>query len=56
MQILKKPSIRSTIDWVKTMMSLNYNKLDENSFDETVDVVLKSQDDVTKVKKDFRFK
>lgn len=56
MQILKKPSIRATIDWVKTMMSLKYDKLDKNSFDETVDVVLKAQDDVTKVKKDFRFK
>ena len=30
--------------------------LDENSFDETVDVVLKAHDDVIKVKKDFRFK
>ena len=56
MQILKKPSIRATIDWVKTMMSLGYNNLDKNSFEETVDVVLKAQDDVDKVKKDFRFK
>ncbi len=55
MQILKKPSIRATIDWVKTMLYLNYNKLDEDSFNETLDVALKSKDDVVKVKKDFRF-
>jgi MoxR-like ATPase len=53
MKLVKKPSIRATVDWVKTLMSFNVNELDDESFSKTVSVVLKSEEDKKKVLKKF---
>jgi MoxR-like ATPase len=49
MNLLKKPSIRATVDWVKTLITLKHDKLDDDSFKDTVGVVLKNQDDKKKL-------
>ncbi len=51
--LIKKPSIRATVDWVKTMLARGYNEMEEESFQETVGVVLKNQDDKKKVEDHF---
>ncbi|MDZ4171269.1 MAG: MoxR family ATPase [Methanobacteriaceae archaeon] len=53
MNLLKKPSIRATVDWVKTLITLKHDKLDDKSFKDTVGVVLKNQDDKKKVEVHF---
>ncbi len=51
--LIKKPSIRATVDWVKTILALGYSQLDEETFQDTVGVALKNQDDKEKVKNQF---
>ena len=53
MNLLKKPSIRATVDWVKTLLEFNSEKLDDEIFKKTVSVVLKSESDKKKVLKKF---
>jgi len=53
MKLVKKPSIRATVDWVRTLMSFDAKELDSETFDKTVSVVLKSEDDRKKVLKKF---
>ena len=53
MNLIKKPSIRATIDWVKTLMSFNETELNSKNFKDTVSVVLKSEDDKKKVMKKY---
>lgn len=53
MNLIKKPSIRATIDWVKTLMSFNETELNSENFKDTVSVVLKSEDDKKKVMKKY---
>lgn len=53
MALNKKPSIRATVDWVKTLMALGNEELSEETFKETVSVVLKNQDDKKKVERHF---
>lgn len=51
--LIKKPSIRATVDWVKTILALGHSQLDEETFQDTVGVALKNQDDKEKVKNQF---
>ncbi len=53
MNLLKKPSIRATVDWVKTLIEFNSEELDDETFKKTVSVVLKSESDKKKVLKKF---
>lgn len=53
MTLNKKPSIRATIDWIKTLMAMGNEELGEEAFKETVSVVLKNQDDKKKVERHF---
>ncbi|UTB31971.1 MAG: MoxR family ATPase [Methanobacterium sp. ERen5] len=53
MKLVKKPSIRATIDWVKTLMNFNETELNQENFKDTVAVVLKSEDDKKKVMKKY---
>lgn len=53
MALNKKPSIRATLDWVKTLIAMGNEELGEDSFKETVSVVLKNQDDKKKVERHF---
>ena len=53
MNLLKKPSIRATVDCVKTLLAFNAKDLDDKTFNETVSVVLKNESDKKKVLKKF---
>ena len=53
MNLHKKPSIRATVDWVKTLLTFNIKELDDESFKKTVSVVLKGESDKKKVLKKF---
>ena len=53
MNLIKKPSIRGTVDWVKTIISFNENELDDKTFNKTVSVVLKNEEDKKKVMKKY---
>ena len=52
MNLLKKPSIRATVD-IKTLLAFNAKDLDDKTFNETVSVVLKNESDKKKVLKKF---
>ncbi len=47
--LVKKPSIRATVDWVKTLMALEKSDLDENTLKDTVGVLVKNQEDKKKI-------
>jgi MoxR-like ATPase len=47
--LIKKPSIRATVDWVKTLMALGNHELDETTLKDTVGVVVKNQEDKKKI-------
>jgi MoxR-like ATPase len=53
MNLLKKPSIRATVDWVRTLITFDDKELDDDSFKKTVSVVLKGESDKNKVFKKF---
>lgn len=53
MNLLKKPSIRATVDWVRTLITFDVKELDDDSFKKTVSVVLKGESDKNKVFKKF---
>ena len=53
MNLLKKPSIRATVDWVKTLLAFDAKELDDETFKKTVSVVLKGESDKNKVLKKF---
>jgi len=52
----KNPSIRATVDWVKSLMILAKEDLDENTFEETINVVIKNEDDKEKALENIKFK
>ncbi|HMK54282.1 MAG TPA: MoxR family ATPase [Methanobacteriaceae archaeon] len=49
MELLKKPSIRATVDWVRTLLALKENKVTPEVLNKTLGVVVKSQDDRKRV-------
>lgn len=49
LNLTKNPSIRATIDWVRSLMIFNKDDLDENSLKKTINVVIKNEDDKKKV-------
>lgn len=49
MEILKKPSIRATVDWVRTFLALGKDQATPDILKKTLGVVVKSQDDRQKV-------
>jgi|GEM_PF-1831790 len=55
LDIMKKPSIRATVDWVKTLITLGKDRLDRKTFEDTIGVLFKNQHDKEKMKSfDFR--
>ena len=52
----KNPSIRATVDWIRSLMILNKEKLDQNTFEETINVVIKNEDDKKKVLENIKLK
>ncbi|GAB4309637.1 MAG: MoxR family ATPase [Methanobacteriaceae archaeon] len=51
MSLIKKPSIRATIDWVKTLLAFKKDELDNETINRTIGVVIKNQEDKEKVSK-----
>lgn len=51
LNLVKKPSIRASVDWVKSYMIMGNDKPDNTSLKNTLNVVLKNQEDKNKVLK-----
>ncbi len=49
MNLIKTPSIRATVDWVRSLMIFGENSLDEDSITKTINVVVKNEEDKNKV-------
>lgn len=47
------PSIRATVDWIKSMIMFDKNDLTEDSIKKTINVVIKNEEDREKVLKSF---
>src|SRR5512146_966534 len=45
-ELRKSPSISETLDWAKTLVTLNANALDKNTLDSTLSVLLKHENDL----------
>ena len=45
-KLKKKPSISETIDWAKTLVTLNIDKLTPNIIKQTMNVLLKEESDI----------
>lgn len=56
LKLSKNPSIRATIDWIRSLMILGKKELDEESFDKTLNVAIKSEEDAKKVRKNIKIK
>ena len=56
LNIAKNPSIRATIDWVRSLMIFNKENLDKNTFEETINVVIKNEEDKKKVLENIKLK
>ncbi|OPX58318.1 MAG: protein disaggregation chaperone [Methanobacterium sp. PtaB.Bin024] len=53
MNLSKVPSIRATVDWIKSMNMFDKNDLNEDSIKKTINVVIKNEEDREKVLKSF---
>lgn len=53
MNLSKVPSIRATVDWIKSMIMFDKNDLTEDSIKKTINVVIKNEEDREKVLKSF---
>ncbi len=49
LNLTKNPSIRATVDWVRSLMLFNKDDLDADSLKKTINVVIKNEDDRKKV-------
>ena len=49
LNLTKNPSIRATVDWVRSLMLFNKDNLDADSLKKTINVVIKNEDDKKKV-------
>ncbi len=45
MNLTKTPSIRGTIDWVKSLVMFDKTVLDEDSIKKTLNVIIKNEND-----------
>lgn len=54
LSLVKIPSIRATVDWIKSLIIFGKNDLDEETFNKTINVVIKNEDDKDKVFKSFK--
>lgn len=48
--VIKKPSIRATVDWLRTLMALGKEHIDRETAEETLGVVIKNRADEGKVR------
>jgi MoxR-like ATPase len=54
MELRKAPSVAETIDWARTLLALGADTLDERVVRDSLGVILKHQDDVTKAQDRLR--
>lgn len=54
LKLTKKPSVRATVDLVKTLLAMDKEELDNDSFEKTLGVILKDEEDKEKVQS-FRY-
>ncbi len=54
LKLTKKPSVRATVDLVKTLLAMDKEELDNDSFEKTMGVILKDEEDKEKVQS-FRY-
>ena len=51
LDLRKSPSISETLDWAKALVTLNSKTLDKATLDNTLNVLLKHESDLNKVKR-----
>ena len=56
LNLTKNPSIRATVDWVRSLMIFNKDDLDDDSLKKTIAVVIKNEDDRKKVLDNIKLK
>lgn len=56
LNLTKNPSIRATVDWVRSLMLFNREELDADSLKKTINVVIKNEDDRKKVLDNIKLK
>lgn len=54
LNLIKTPSIRASVDWVRSLMIFGQNNLDEESLRKTINVVVKNEEDKNKVLKNIK--
>ena len=54
LNLIKTPSIRASIDWVRSLIILKKTSLEEESLKHTINVVVKNEEDKKKVLKDIK--
>ncbi|MGV8143461.1 MAG: AAA family ATPase [Methanothermobacter sp.] len=54
LNLIKTPSIRASIDWVRSLIILKKSSLEEESLKHTINVVVKNEEDKRKVLKDIK--
>ena len=52
-ELKKAPSVSETIDWAKTLVLLGVEKIEEQTANETLNILLKYQSDIKKVAKEL---
>lgn len=53
LELKKAPSVSETLDWARTLMLLGKDTVDEQTYKETLHILLKYQSDITKAAKEF---
>lgn len=56
LNLTKNPSIRATVDWVRSLMIFNKDDLDSDSLQKTIGVVIQNEDDRKKVLDNIKLK
>lgn len=56
LNLTKNPSIRATVDWVRSLMIFKKEDLDSDSLKQTINIVIKNEDDRKKVLDNLRLK
>jgi MoxR-like ATPase len=54
LNLVKVPSIRATVDWIKSLMVFGKENLDDKTFRRTINVIIKNEDDKDKVFETFK--
>ena len=56
LKLTKNPSIRATVDWVRSLIVFEKQELDKDSFEKTINIAVKNEEDKQKVLKNITIK